>query len=82
MRPHPHIVDASDLLFLDRIGEGSGANPINVATIVEEMTGRFDGLFGRSRLDELVRTQLPKLNEPIHVPNALQTVWSNSAVTG
>jgi hypothetical protein len=67
-RSYPDLVDAGDLIFVNRIGEWPSANSINIAAAIEQSAGCFDGLLGRSHPHEVIRSGLYVSDEPGHGP--------------
>ncbi len=59
-------VNASYLFSVDRVGERSCANAVNIAAVIDKTAGCFDGLLGAWISPEEVRSVFPILNVPCH----------------
>ena|SRR5579859_5860653 len=62
----PHGIDASNLLFVDRIGERSRADAVNVATAIDQAASGFDRQFGARMPRDMIASFIPILNVPCH----------------
>jgi hypothetical protein len=64
--PGPDGINTGDFVFADRIGERPGANAIDIAAIINQMAGRFDGQLGAWIPDDVIHRGQSILNVPCH----------------
>jgi hypothetical protein len=64
--PCPEGINTGDFALADRIGERPGANAVDIAAIINQMAGRFDGQLGAGIPGDVIHRAHSILNVPCH----------------
>jgi hypothetical protein len=76
LRPCPQCVDASDLVPADGILKRPHTDPKNVATLIDQATRCFDGVFGARVPHDTRHPAASVLNVPFHGNSISRTGFS------